>query len=55
MHNFYVGKDFFPWAGKNESGVSLKNKGGVPISLGAPPLSVFLSIHTDASFRFTSH
>ena len=41
-HNFYVGKEFFfPWAGKNESGVSPKNKGGVPILLGAPPLSIF--------------
>ena len=31
-------------AGKNESGVSPKNKGGVPILLGAPPLSIFLYI-----------
>ena len=41
-HNFLRRQgEIFPWAGKNESGVSPKNKGGVPILLGAPPLSIF--------------
>ena len=53
MHNFYVGKEiFFPWAGKNESGVSPKNKGGVPILLGAPPLSVFFKHPYGCKFPF---
>ena len=41
-HNFYVGKEnFFLGQGKMKVGVSPKNKGGVPISLRAPPLSIF--------------